>query len=52
MVPLQNGETPRASVDGEAVDVSLQEAYGWTYALVPVPISSNGAESRHVELQT
>ena len=52
MVPLQNGETPRATVDGEAVDVSLQDAYGWTYALVPVPISSNGAESRHVEMQT
>ena len=52
MVPVQNGETPRASVEGEDVDVTLQDAYGWTYALVPVPISSNGAESRHVVLQT
>ena len=52
MVPLQNGATPRASVDGEPVDVTLQEAYGWTYALAPVPISSNGAEARHVALQT
>ena len=52
MVPLQNGETPRATVDGEPVDVTLQEAYGWTYALAPVPISNNGAETRHVALQT
>ncbi len=52
MVPLQNGETPRASVDGESVDVSLQEAYGWTYALVPVPISSNGPETRQIVVQT
>ena len=52
MVPLQNGETPRATVDGEAVDVSLQDAYGWTYALVPVPISNNGAEARQVVVQT
>ena len=52
MIPVQNGETPRASVEGEDVDVTLQDAYGWTYALVPVPISSNGAESRHVVLQT
>ena len=52
MVPLQNGETPRATVDGEAVDVSLQDAYGYTYALVPVPISSNGAEARQVAVQS
>ncbi|MYB76032.1 MAG: hypothetical protein F4X83_02845 [Chloroflexi bacterium] len=52
MVPLENGETPRAAVDGEAVDVSLQDAYGWTYALVPVPISKAQAESRQVVVQT
>ncbi len=47
MVPA-NGHPMEATVDGEIVAVTPQEAFGWRYALVPVAVDQNTTCTRDV----
>jgi hypothetical protein len=55
MIPLGSGEVgsgevPSATVDGDPVPVVLQNAFGWSYALVPVALDTRTPSSRTVAL--
>jgi hypothetical protein len=52
MVPLEDGAAPsEASVDGRPVPVTPRDAFGWRYALVPVPLEAQTAQRRRVSLR-
>jgi hypothetical protein len=51
MVPVDGDATVEVRVDGEVVTAARQEAFGWTYALVPVALEQETACAREVTLR-
>jgi hypothetical protein len=58
MLPLRRDQVAAATVDGEPVDVAAQDAFGWSYSLIPVALDgatggTNGTgRAREVAVRT
>jgi hypothetical protein len=51
MVPVPQQEVTRAAVDGEPVETVAQDAFGWSYTLIPIALDDKVARSREVVVE-